>query len=65
MDISGVSGRLNEIKKAGGHTVDGTWYAIRTAGYQLNAQTGITAEAWAMVLPNRKSNAVQLEIILN
>lgn len=65
MDISGVSGRLNEIKAAGGHMVDGTWYAIRTAGYQLNAQTGVTAEAWAMVLPNRGSNTKQLEITLN
>ncbi len=64
MDISGVSGRLNEIKKAGGHTVDGTWYAIRQVGVQVN-KSGITAEAWAMVLPNRGSNAKQLEITLN
>lgn len=64
MDISGVSARLNEIKKAGGHTVDGTWYAIRQVGMQVN-KSGITAEAWAMVLPNRKNNAGQIEITLN
>lgn len=44
-----VSGRLNEIKKAGGHIVDGTWYELHRAGQIKNPGSHVTVEAWTMV----------------
>lgn len=55
-----ASGRLNEIKEAGGHTIAGVWYKLEAAGTMKNPRSGITVEAWALVLPKREPEQLNL-----
>lgn len=55
-----ASARLNEIKEAGGHAIAGVWYNLEAAGTMRNPRSGVTVEAWALVVPKREPEQLNL-----
>ena len=60
IENSCASARLNEIKEAGGHAIAGVWYNLEAAGTMRNPRSGVTVEAWALVLPKREPEQLNL-----